>query len=77
MAPQVSDDLKECMIYWYYINKKTMEEIRDLSRCSIGLVYKVIRNFQDFGQVVNPFASSAMLGLGQEHYGTLYSAIAS
>jgi len=36
-----------------------MEEIRDLSRCSIGLVYKVINNYREFGQVVNPFTRRA------------------
>jgi len=32
-----------------------MVEIQDPSRCSIGLVYKVICNYRDFGQVRNPF----------------------
>ena len=33
-----------------------MEEIRDRAKCSIGLIYNVIRNYRDFGQVRNPFA---------------------
>jgi len=56
MAPRLSDDLKERIVQWYYEDLKTMEEIRDLSRCSIGLVYNVIRNYRDFGQVRNPFS---------------------
>jgi len=33
-----------------------MEQIRDLSGCSLGLVYNVIWNYHDFGSVINPFA---------------------
>lgn len=51
MPPRLSDDLKELIIQWYYVELKTMEEIRDLAHCSIGLVYNVIRNYRDFGQV--------------------------
>ena len=36
-----------------------MEDIRDLAKCSIGLVYNVIRNYRDFGQVRNPFTCRA------------------
>ena len=36
-----------------------MEEIRDRTKCSIGLIYNVIRNYRDFGQVRNPFALRA------------------
>jgi transposase len=56
MPLRVSDDLKECIIRWYYIDMITMEEIRDHAKCSIGLIYNVIRNYRDFGQVRNPFA---------------------
>jgi len=56
MAPRLSDDLKECIVQWYYKRPEDNGEIRDLSRCSIGFVYNVIRNYRDFGQVRNPFS---------------------
>ncbi|KJA20311.1 hypothetical protein HYPSUDRAFT_43211 [Hypholoma sublateritium FD-334 SS-4] len=59
MPPRLSDDLKELIIQWYYVELKTMEEIRDLAHCSIGLVYNVICNYRDFGQVRKPTTSRA------------------
>ncbi|KAF8868050.1 hypothetical protein CPB84DRAFT_1806888 [Gymnopilus junonius] len=55
MTAEVSDDLKECIVHWYNVKLLTMEEIRDCSGCSIGLVHKVISNYRDIGQVRNPF----------------------
>ncbi|KJA21472.1 hypothetical protein HYPSUDRAFT_124138, partial [Hypholoma sublateritium FD-334 SS-4] len=59
MTARLSDDLKEHIIQWYYSDNMTMLEIRDLAQCSVGLVYNVIRNYQEFGQVRNPFAQHA------------------
>jgi len=59
MPLHLSDDLKERIVQWYYIDQMTMEEICDLTKCSIGLVYNVIRNYRDFGQVRNPFTHCA------------------
>ena len=56
MSPPVSVDLKSRIIHWYNAEGKTMEQICDLSGCSLGLVYNVIRNCRDFGSVTNPFA---------------------
>ncbi len=55
MPVRISDDLKERIITWYYTDNKTMEEIRDLARCSIGLISNVIRNYREYGEVRNPF----------------------
>ena len=33
-----------------------MQEISTLALCSVGAVYKVIRNYQDFGEVNNPLS---------------------
>ncbi|KIM42230.1 hypothetical protein M413DRAFT_10428 [Hebeloma cylindrosporum] len=55
MGVRISDDLKERIIHWYYQDEMTMEEIRDLAHCSLGLIYKVISNYREFGQVRNPF----------------------
>ncbi|KIM37137.1 hypothetical protein M413DRAFT_448657 [Hebeloma cylindrosporum] len=33
----------------------TMEEIRDLAHCSLGLISKIINNYREFGQVRVPF----------------------
>jgi len=59
MTPRISDDLKERIVQLYYTDGMKMMDIRDLTRCSIGLVYNVIRNYQDFGQVNNPFVHPA------------------
>ena len=59
MPVRISDDLKERIITWYYTDNKTMEEIRDLARCSIGLISNVIRNYREYGEVRNPFTRRA------------------
>jgi transposase len=56
MTPALSEDLKHRIIHWYYIERMTMQEISTLALCSVGAVYKVIRNYQDFGEVNNPFS---------------------
>ena len=55
MVAPISDDLKERIITWYYTDNRTMPEIRDLARCSIGLISNVIRNYREYGEVRNPF----------------------
>ena len=37
MPLRLSDDLKERIILWYYIDQMTMEDIHDLAKCSIGI----------------------------------------
>ena len=59
MPIRISNDLKERIVLWYYTDKKTMEEVRDLSRCSIGLISNVLRNYQEYGEVQNPFTRKA------------------
>ena len=60
MPPHLSDDLKEHIIQWNYIDWMTMEEICDLPKCSIGLVYNIIYNYGDFSEVhKNPFIHCA------------------
>ncbi|KAF9043258.1 hypothetical protein BJ165DRAFT_233319 [Panaeolus papilionaceus] len=56
MTTTISTDLKHCMVRWYHTDEMTMEEIRDLSGCSIGTVYDTLRNFEMFGQATNPFS---------------------
>ena len=55
MGVRISDDLKEHIFHWYYQDDMTMEEIRDLAHCSLGLISKVINNYREFGQVRVPF----------------------
>ena len=55
MGVRISDDLKERIVHWYYQDDMTMEEIRDLAHCSLGLISKVINNYREFGQVRVPF----------------------
>ena len=37
MPLHFSDDLNECIIQWYYIDRMTLEDICDLAKCSIGI----------------------------------------
>ena len=39
MPLRLSNNLKECIIQWYYIDWMTMDDIHGLAKCSIGLVY--------------------------------------
>jgi len=55
----LSDDLKLRIIHWYYEEKMTMRGISGLARCSLGVVHKVIQNYQEFGEVNNPFTQAA------------------
>lgn len=55
MPASLSDDLKRLIVTWYFEEGLTYREIKDRAQCSIGLVSKVLRNYEDFGQVVNPF----------------------
>ena len=49
MAVPISNDLMERIFTWYYTyNRPTTEKIRDLARCSIGLISNVIRNYQEY-----------------------------
>jgi len=56
MPPQLSIDLKERILKWYFEDGLTYRDICDQARVSLGLISNTIRNFQEFGgQVVNPF----------------------
>jgi len=55
MTPPISDDLKQLMVGWYFEEGLTYREICERADCSIGLVYKTIRNFREHSQVNNPF----------------------
>jgi transposase len=59
MPIHISNDLKEWIVLWYYTDNKTMEEVRDLSRCSISLISNVLRNYREYGEVQNPFTQKA------------------
>jgi len=59
MPPHLSEDLKNWITDWYYVQNMTMEEIRDLAGCSIGTVYNTIHNVHDFGVAKNPFNQQA------------------
>jgi len=56
MTPSLSNDLKLRMVAWYFEDGLTYRQICEQANCSIGLVSKVIRNFQEHGEVNNPFA---------------------
>ncbi|TFK59279.1 hypothetical protein BDN72DRAFT_721378, partial [Pluteus cervinus] len=58
MPPTLPKELKERMVVWYFEEGWTMEHIAEMAGCSIGLVSKVINNYREYGQVVNPFLQS-------------------
>ena len=57
MPAEMSVDLKQCIIDWYLVDQYTYHQIASLADCSIGHASNVMRNFQEFGQVKNPFNS--------------------
>ena len=54
---EMSVDLKQCTIDWYLVDQYTCCQIAVLADCSIGYVSSIMENFQEFGQVENPFSS--------------------
>ncbi|KIM74247.1 hypothetical protein PILCRDRAFT_29030, partial [Piloderma croceum F 1598] len=57
MPVEMSVNLKQCIIDWYLVDQYTYHQIAGLADCSIGHVSNVMRNFQEFSQVKNPFSS--------------------
>ena len=55
MPAPLSDDLKDRIIKWYYKDQKTMKGIATHARCSIGVVSKILRLYQEYGEVKDPF----------------------
>jgi len=56
MPASLSDDLKKLIVTCYFEEGLTYREIKDRAQCSIGLVSKVLHNYEDFGQIINPFS---------------------
>ena len=57
MPAEMSVDLKQHIIDWYLADQYTYHQIAKLADCSIGHVSNVMRNYQEFAQVKNPFSS--------------------
>lgn len=55
MTPYLSTDLKERIVKWYFDDEMYMREIATLADCSVSLVSKVIINYCEYGQVIDPF----------------------
>ena len=55
IAVPISNDFKEQIITWFYTDNKMMEEIRNLARCSIGLISNVSHDYQEYREVQNIF----------------------
>ena len=56
MTPALSDDLKMHIVFWYFKEGLTYQEIHNRANCSIGLISKVMSNYSAHGQVTNPFS---------------------
>jgi transposase len=54
--PQISEDLRQRVVSWYYDHQKGAEEISELAGCSERTVYNILQLHREFGQVTNPYA---------------------
>ena len=59
MAPCLSNELRERIIVWYYYQEWSFEDIIELSGCSKNTIYRVLSNFEKFGQATNPHCRPA------------------
>jgi hypothetical protein len=55
MAPPISNELRECMIYWRHELHMPISEIVRLSKRSERAIYQVLSNFEQYNQSTNPF----------------------
>jgi transposase len=58
MAPQISQQLRERIVFWRYSEHKKAPEIASLAGCVESTVYEILRLYRDFGQVTNPYIRS-------------------
>ena len=54
MAPQISTQLKERIVFWRYEQHKKAPEIAQLAGCAESTVYEILRLYRDYGQITNP-----------------------
>ena len=59
MAPRLSNELRERIIVWYYYQERSFEDIIELSGRSKNTIYRVLSNFEKFGQATNPHCCPA------------------
>ena len=57
--PRLSNELRERIIVWYYYQERSFEDIIELSGCSKNTIYRVLSNFEKFGQATNPHCRPA------------------
>lgn len=55
MAPQISQQLRERIVFWRYQQLKTASQIAELTGCSEQTVFNILCFYRDFGQVNNPY----------------------
>lgn len=55
MAPQITPQLRERMVFWRYEQHKKASEIAVLTGCAESTVYEILRLHRDFGTTTNPF----------------------
>ena len=56
MTAAISDNLKQRIVKWYCEHQMTMQDISTTATCSIGLVSNVLCNYQQYGQVNDPYS---------------------
>jgi transposase len=54
MAPQISTQLRERIVFWRYEQNKKAPEIALLAGCAESTVYEILRLYRDYGQITNP-----------------------
>ena len=55
MAPQITSQIRERIVFWRYDQQKKVPEIAVLADCSESAIYEILRIYRDFGVVNNPF----------------------
>src|ERR1700689_3537582 len=54
MAPQISTQLRERIVFWRYKQNKKAPEIARLADCAESTVYEILHLYRDYGQITNP-----------------------
>src|ERR1700729_1842577 len=54
MAPQISTQLRERIVFWRYEEHQKAPEIAQLAGCAESTVYEILRLYRNYGQITNP-----------------------
>lgn len=49
MAPQLTNAVRNLVLYWHFVRQLSIEEIAELAHCSVRMVYNIIEHFEETG----------------------------